>query len=191
MAGARASVERASEAWIIAEGTSQHFYLHVLPSYHDLYEGNSVAVRERLRQFVTSFRRSPLGQVVAQECQLRFLRALAELGCEDAHGLRVAGSDARFLGRSGLAYGRVTAALLRASIAARHGDLSRKAKELSIAVAESDANALGVLGACAALELSSLAAIDEREAVRNLALMSLREQGVLAPERLAKMFIPF
>jgi hypothetical protein len=174
----------------------QHVYCLMAGCAVDLYRGAPEAALARLDSQRAAMRASLFERVQSIRVTMTSLRGRAHLAlaARRTDGIRehlaVAERCARRLGEEGLPGAAAHGQLLRAAIGFLSGDAPSAVSRLREAIAGFDERRMALHAAAARHSLARLVGGDEGGELERAALVPLREQHVVSPERFIEHYAP-
>jgi len=192
---AEREAEDAALHWSTAGFHLQHAFAHVSRVEVDLYRGDGSAARRRLLERWHELEASQVRRVQLARIHLDYLRARTALAVAPAWESRGELIDeitrtALSIERERAPWADPLAATLRASLSARRRERPQALRELDRAIAGFEAASMSLHAAVARRCQGELDGSDAgREQVEQADLW-MKEQGVVAPERISAMLLP-
>jgi hypothetical protein len=172
-----------------------HYYDLLTRRQIDIYKSDGKGAWDKLASKWAALEKSTLRRVQLIRIELQFLRArcafaAADEGMDEEDMLRAAEQAARSIARERMPWGDPHVPLIRATIAARRGDIEQAVTELRTAAAGFDASSMQLLAAATRRRLGELIGGDEGEALVSASIDWMTEQHVRAPERMTALYAP-
>jgi tetratricopeptide (TPR) repeat protein len=191
----RQEIDDSMSLWTLRGFHLQHYSALFGHTQTDLYVGDGDAALSRIQENWQPLKKSLLTRVQVLKIELLHLRARAALAASISsqtpeHLLESVEHDARSIQRHHMDWADPLAAMLRAGVAARQGDLDRAAELLAGAAAGCDTADMALYAAAARRQWGVLVGGTEgQELVRN-AEAWMTEQTIKNPERMSAMLVP-
>jgi hypothetical protein len=187
---ARREIDEAMAQWSKQGVHLEHFYELLARTHVALYTGQTAEGLALVDARWKPLGRALLFRVVSIRILARYLRARLALADGSAPMLARAEEDARAIARERMEWSRPIVDLLQAAVDHARGATAKSVKGLRAALAGFEKSEMALHAACAKARLGEVLGDAEGGALREASAAWMRQEGVVAPDKIVAMVAP-